>query len=254
MNYFSDASTQSAYTLTVIVPALNEEENLSETMQAVEPLLEKWFNDYEILIFNDGSSDQTGSIADHLSSQNKKIRVIHNLQTMGLGYNYKRGVEMATKDYVVMIPGDNEISGESFEAMFKRLGAKEILIPYTINTETRPLVRRWLSKSYTTLINTLFGLKLRYFNGPVIHERSLIQSIVIHTDSFAYQSEALIKLIRLGHTYEEMGMFLKGRKGGKSKAFHLKNVFRVLKSIVQLFNEIHCRKKWQANHSKPSNG
>jgi dolichol-phosphate mannosyltransferase len=227
--------------LTVIVPAYNEEGNLRGTIESIVPLLEREFGDYEILIFNDFSADQTGKIADELASGNKKIKVIHNPRNMGLGFNYKKGVEMASKDYVIMIPGDNEITNESFEIMFKNLGAKDIVIPHTVNTEIRPLGRQALSKGFTTLMNLISGLNIKYYNGTVIHKRSIIQSIGIETDSFAYQSEALIKLIKSGKTYIETPMYLKERGYGKSKALRLKNVVRVLKSMGKIFYEVRIK-------------
>ncbi|MBI2118148.1 MAG: glycosyltransferase family 2 protein [Elusimicrobia bacterium] len=232
-------------TLTAIVPALNEQGNIESTIEGIVPLLEKSFKDYEVLIFNDCSSDETGTLAERLASKNKNIKVIHNPITMGLGYNYKRGVEIATKDYIIMIPGDNEITIESFENMFKKLGEKEIIVPYTVNMEIRPFSRRILSKTYTWLINLLFGTHLKYFNGPVIHKRELIQTIPIHTNGFAYQTELLLKMIKSGHNYLELGMVLKDRNSGKSKALLLKNIIRVSKSIFQLFYKINIKKDFK---------
>lgn len=229
-------------TLTAIVPALNEQGNIEGTIEGIVPVLEKYFQDYEVLIFNDCSTDQTGVLAEKLASKNKNIKVIHNPNTMGLGYNYKKGVEIATKDYIIMIPGDNEITSNSFENMFKKLGEKEIIIPYTVNVEIRPLERRLLSKTYTWLVNLIFGTHLKYFNGPVIHKRELIQTIPIQTNSFAYQTELLLKMIKSGHSYLETGMVLKDRNSGKSKALRLKNVIRVFKSIFHLFYKLNIKK------------
>lgn len=228
--------------ITVIVPAYNEEPNLAQTVNDIVPILEKEFHDFEILIFNDCSTDRTGAIADELAGKHKKVKVIHNPTNMNLGYNYKKGVELATKDYVIMVPGDSETTNDSFHVMFEMLGKADIVIPHTINTEVRTMSRRILSRAYTALMNVLFGLRLKYFNGTVIHKRTVIQSIKIETDSFAYQAEALIKLIKKGHTYAEVGMWLKERGGGESKALRLKNITRVLKAIAQLFRQIHFPK------------
>lgn len=223
-------------TLTVIIPAYNEEGNLPGTLQEVVPLVSKHFSDYEVLIFNDCSKDNTGKVADHAAEGNSKIKVVHNPKNMGMGYNFKEGVKMATKDFIIMVSGDNEISSVSYENMFLLLKEnKDMIVPYTINTEIRPIVRQLFSKAYTMLINTLFGLKLKYFNGPVVHKRNLIQSITIETDGFAYQSEALIKLIRRGCTYIHVGMTLKERKYGTSHAFDPRNIYRVLKTVCKMW-------------------
>ncbi|MBI2915555.1 MAG: glycosyltransferase family 2 protein [Elusimicrobia bacterium] len=226
--------------ITVIVPALNEESNLESAVRDILPSLKRYFQEFEVLIFDDGSSDQTGKIADQIASNIPQVKAIHNPKTMGFGYNYRKGVEMAGKDYILMIPGDNEITTESYEVMFQKVGEKDMIIPHTLNTEIRPWLRRFLSKIYTMTNNFLFRTSLLYFNGPVLHKRSLIQAIGIQTDSFAYQTELLVKMIRKGYTYTETGMWLKERKG-KSKAFRLKNVVRTIQSIVQLFFKVYFK-------------
>lgn len=221
--------------ITVVIPAYNEAGNLPGTLEEIVPLVQKHFSDYEIFVFDDYSRDDTGKIADAEARKNPKIKVIHNHRNMGLGYNYKTGVKMASKDYVIMVPGDNEITGASYEAMFEALKqGKDIVIPYTANMEIRPILRQILSRTYTFFINILFCLRVKYYNGTVIHKRGIIQSIDIETDGFAYQAEALIKLIRRGVSYAEVPMILNERAYGESKALNPRNVFRVVKTLLKL--------------------
>ena len=71
-------------TLSVVVPAYNEEENLSKAVENLLSAVKNKCGDYEILIFNDCSKDKTGVIADKLASKNKKIKAIHNERNRGL--------------------------------------------------------------------------------------------------------------------------------------------------------------------------
>ncbi len=162
---------------------------------------------------------------------------------MGFGYNYRRGVELANFDYISMVPGDDEISAHSIKEMYGLVGTADIIIPYTLNYQIRPLARRCLSFLFTKTLNLLFNLKLNYYNGPVIHKREIIRSIALFTNSFAFQAEALIKLIRAGHSYVQVGMLLSERRHGKSKALRLKNILGVLKTIIALFIEVYLIKK-----------
>ena len=92
-------------TISLIIPALNEEAGLEPTVNKVIQALGEKFTDYEILIVNDGSQDKTGEIAERLAANNYHIRVFHNPKNLGLGYNYRRGVGLATKDYIGWVPG-----------------------------------------------------------------------------------------------------------------------------------------------------
>ncbi len=227
--------------ISVIVPAYNEEKNLSNTISAIKTAIVEKFSSYEIIIIDDGSSDKTAFISDELSQRDSKIRVLHNPKNMGFGYNYRMGVRLATKDYVALVPGDNEILGDSVKEIFSLVGKADMVLPYHENPAVRPLLRRFLSKTFTIILNLLFGNKIKYYNGPVVHKREVVTKVPMTTDGFAFQVEILTRLLKEGHSYVEVGMKIRKREYGRSKAFSFRNIFSVLKTIARLFWELKFR-------------
>lgn len=234
-------------TISIIIPALNEESNIKPTVNNVLAALEGRFSNYELLIFNDGSTDRTGIVADALAASDKNIKVIHNEKNMGFGYNYKKGVELAKNDYIAMIPGDNEISGDSVKDIFGLVGKANIIIPYTLNFWVRPFFRQLISRAFTNTMNLLFGLSLKYYNGPAIHKRKNIKNIPLSTSGYAFQAEILTRLIKSGYSYVEVGMNIRKRDYGVTKAFKLKNVISVLKTVAKLIWEIWIKERRKYN-------
>ncbi len=234
------------HTLSIIIPAYNEEKNIRAAVKSATEAVnfnQEKFSDYEIFLFDDCSKDKTGVIADELAESNPRIRVIHNKKNEGFAYNYKTGVELSNNDYIFVIPGDNEILEESVSDILGSVGKADIIIPYTINRDIRPLSRQLISFSFTFLMNLLFGLRLKYYNGPVVHKKELIKSISIKSKSFAFQAEALIKLIKRGCTFIEVGMRIRKREYGRSNLFRLNNIIGVFKTIVGLLKEIYLPTK-----------
>lgn len=227
--------------VSVIIPALNEEGSIEATVNHVLDAIGDRFSGYELLVFDDGSSDQTGNIAERLAASNPHIRVIHNGTNMGFGYNYRKGVGLARMDYIVMFPGDNEIDETSIKHIIDLVGSAEIIIPYTVNREVRPLSRRIVSRAFVIFINLFTGLRLHYYNGPVVYRRELVQSIRIRTNGFAYQADALARLISSGHSYVEVGMLIRKREQGRSKAVSVKNIVSVLRTVLNLAWELRMR-------------
>lgn len=221
--------------ISVIVPAYNEEKNLANTISAIKEAIDDRFTSYEIIIIDDDSSDKTASIADELSRREPDIKVFHNPKNMGFGYNYRMGVRLATKDYVALVPGDNEILGDSIKEIFNLVGSADMVLPYHANPEVRPLLRRVLSRTFTIVLNLLFGNKIKYYNGPVVHKREIVNRVPITTDGFAFQVEILTRLLKAGYTYVEVGMKIRKREYGHSKAFSLKNIFSVVKTVAKLY-------------------
>jgi len=232
--------------ITVIVPALNEEANLTPSIETVESVVRR-FTKFEIIIFNDGSSDRTGDVAREIAAKNENIRVIHHDKPKGLGYVYKAGIKLAKTEYVFLFTGDNEGTKEQIESILSLAGKADIVVPYTANPEIRPLFRQVISKAFVIVLNTIFGLRLRYYNGTVLHKSKIVNSIEIKTDSFAYQAEALIKLIKSGHSFIEVGVNIGKRTSGSSKMFELKNIINIAKSIFNVSLEVYFQERNKYN-------
>lgn len=229
--------------VSVIISALDEEKNILPTVRMVKNLVSEKFIRYEIIIFNDGSSDKTGIIADKIAGEDRNIRVVHHYKPYGLGYVYKSGIKLAKMEYIILVTGDNEAIKEELEKILNLRGRADIIIPYTVNTKIRPFIRRAFSKIFVFVLNTIFGLRLRYYNGLVLHKRDIINSIQIKTDGFVYQAEALIKLIKAGYGFIEVGINIGKRNFGRSKAFSLKNIINVTVAIFDILQEVYLRKK-----------
>ena len=219
--------------ITVMVPAYNEEEHLEGTIETITGALKGLFDDYEILIFNDCSTDRTGPIADELAKKYSSIRVVHNQKNQGLGYNHRIGAQMSTKDYYCWVPGDNDFSGESIRSLLSNIGNEDILLSYPTNKEARPMYRRIISASFTKTLNYLFDLNLNWYTGVIIYKTALLKDIKRETNSFAYNAEILVQLLKKGCTYREYPVQIKGVRG--SNMFKVKNIVGVLTTVVKLY-------------------
>ena len=199
----------------------------------VEQLCDKMRAPYEIFLFNDGSTDATGTIAESMARQNERIHITHHEFPRGLGYCYKQGVAMAKMSHVMLITANNECKAESIAQILEAIGKADIISPFIQDMSERPWVRRILSRVYVGILNAITGLHLKYYNGTVLHNTSIIRSIEMNTDSYAYQAEALIKLLAAGHTCLEVGIDVDYKHHG-SKALRMKNVRNVLASLVNI--------------------
>jgi dolichol-phosphate mannosyltransferase len=218
--------------VTFVMPALNEERNLAGAVAEVSRSTDS-LDDYEILIVNDGSTDQTGKIADELARDNPHVRVVHNPRNMGFGGAYKVGAAHARMPYVIMVPGDNNHPPDGITPILDKLGEADMIIPYLSNPEIRGIKRMYISDAYTVLLNFLFQLRVPYYNGLVLHRTDLLRTITIETNGYAYQSEALIKLLRRGATSTTVPVPL-ARRDHTTRAFKIKNIMRVLETIWRL--------------------
>lgn len=221
------------------MPALNEEQNLEFAVLACLNAFDLYEIDGEVIVVNDGSSDQTQAVLNTLQNKYHNIKGIHHESPMGIGYSFIDGVKNSTKDVVVMFPGDGENDPEDSLRFFNLMEDVDIVVPFIHNVEIRNKARRFISSLYRSIINISFGINLNYTNGTVFYKRIIMGDVELKSFGFFYQAELLIKLIRKGYLYAEIPNFLSKRHAGKSKAVTLKSLMQIMLSFINLFYEIH---------------
>ena len=222
--------------ISVIIPALNEEKLLSLTVKLVVDACLSTKLNYEIIIVDDGSTDNTLEIAFALSNQYKNIKVIRHDVNLGIGAAYKNGLSASSKEHIILIPADNAWPYESLTDIFLLIGSVDIIIPYITTAGDKNLFRKIISRIYTQIINTVFRLKVPYYNGIVVHRLDLVKSIHICANGFFYQTELLVKILKLHPLLacKFVPSATNIRTDGKSKALSLKNLIGVIVSLITL--------------------
>lgn len=222
-----------------IVPALNEERNIEGAARTCQAAADGLVSEYEIILVNDGSQDRTGELMDNLAGTMTHVCVVHNPRNLGFGGAFKAGLARAKMEYVIRICGDDQVPVVGVRRILAEIGKADFVVPYIANpAEFRSWGRRFGSWGFTALINSLFGLRVPYYNHSVVFRRDAVQAIRIATDGFAYQAEALVKLLRAGYTFVPIGINDLARIHGKSTALRPRNLLKVVKAINDLFWEL----------------
>jgi glycosyltransferase involved in cell wall biosynthesis len=223
--------------LSVIVTAMNEELNLRPTIESVLSVVDTPAFDCEILIIDDGSRDRTGAIADELAAANPRIRVHHHPRNLGLDRAYLKGIELATKEHIGWVAGNNIIPAEALRDIYGRIGQADIVLSYPV-VDIRRKRRRWLSRWFVHVLNMLFGVRLRYYTGPCVYRADVAKSLRTISGGSMIVPEIVIRLIKSGQSYVEVSLRPKPRTAGKTKTFRLSNVTYVGMSVLRLFVDI----------------
>ncbi len=225
--------------ISIIVSALNEEANIGNAIDSVTSALHGVVDDYEIIVFNDGSTDKTGQIAEIKARENPRIRVVNNYGNRGLGYIFARGIQMATKSHISCFPGDNDMASDSLRDIARRVGEVDLVVSYMQDMRHRSLPRRILSRIYTGILNALFGLRLRYYNGCFLYKTSVAQQLTLRSQGFGVFAECLVKMLRTNCSYKEVAFVHTGRQAGKSSAVSPRGFVSVAQTICLLIRDIY---------------
>ncbi len=223
-------------TLSIVLPALNEEGNIAGALVASSRAAERVFDDYEIIVVNDGSTDRTQEIVETHQRANPHIRILSHPSPRGFGRSYDTGRREARMTYCVMVHGDDAFGEETLVRFFSHAGSRDVILGYIENPESRSLTRRIISSAFTHLLNFLFGLRLPYFNGLQIHRTDWLRGVEVKSSGFAFQAELLIQALRTGRTFMAVGTSHRERPGGgKTKIFKPRNIVSVVRTIFDLY-------------------
>ncbi len=229
--------------LTIVMPCLNEEENITAAIRGVLAALDKYGIDGELLVIDDGSTDRTCHIVMELMKIDGRIRLFSHERPWGVGATFWHGVKEARNDYVMRLAGNNENDPEDCLSYFYMARDTDIIVPFIHNVEVRSLLRRFFSSLYRLIVNISFGMNLNHMNGPVIYNKAVLREIELKSVGFFYQAEILIKLIRMGYFYAETPHLLSRHSGGKTGALALKSFIDMTKAYLQLMWDVHVVRK-----------
>jgi glycosyltransferase involved in cell wall biosynthesis len=225
--------------ITVVVPAFNEEERIAGAIHSVKTLLSVYLADYEILVVDDGSQDKTSLIVEALAVHDPHLRLLCNEQNRGLGYSMQRGFQEAAKEYVMWFPGDNSADSSSLRPMLEAIGKADLIVGYMANIDQRIIVRRYLSKLYTWLVNHLFGLNLRYYNGIFIFPRRVVCDVRLAARGHDIFMELLVRNIKAGYHVWEVPFTHRVETERNSKAISFRNISNILRMMIVLLIDIY---------------
>lgn len=228
--------------VTVLITAYNEGRTIADAIASTDKALRKYKADYEIIVFNDGSIDDTGKIADEMALYNSCLRVVHNHVNQNLGPNLRAGVAMAKKDYIMaFVNADTYPTDEAFESIFSAIGKKELILGYSVDYGDRPRLRRFLSWIFVKTMNSLFGFRIRYYNGPIIVRADTWRTVPMTTDSFAYMAEVTATLLKRKTSYCEVPMYYTPELKGLNVSVLRRNIWGVLKALTSLFWRLNIK-------------
>lgn len=226
----------SKYDVNFFVPCLNEQGNIGPTLKNIINVCKEFSFTFEILVFDDHSSDGTVAEARQVAIENPTvaIRIFQNESRHGLARNYCDGAYEGQAKYYMLVNGDNAEPPEALREILSHLGEADMIIPVFKDSDNRTTGRRWLSIAFTSLVNWISGNSITYYNGPVLHRRFNVMRWHADTDGFAYQAEIITRLLQEGASYKEVVISNSDRVLGSSSALTKKNFLAITHSLSQI--------------------
>jgi glycosyltransferase involved in cell wall biosynthesis len=225
--------------ISVVLPAHNEAENIRTTVENCISYLENNVSDYEVVVVNDGSSDGTQKIVKELKSTNSKIVLVNHAQNMGYGSALRSGFDKASCEYIFFMDSDGQFDINDLDRLLPLVSAKDVVIGYR-EDRADSFIRSLNAWLYGLYIYLTFGLKVRDMDCAFkVFSKKAYQDIrPIKSGGALYSVEFLIKLKRNGLTLKEVPVRHFPRRFGTQSGANIKVILRMFKESWKLRNEL----------------
>jgi len=239
--------------ITIIIPAYNEEENIEKTIQQTENILKEITENYELIIVDDGSKDNTYQKALQTVSKKPKRKVIKNGTNVGKGYAVKRASKHITGNIVTIMDSDMEIDPKQLKQYIQILKNCDICIASKRHPDSiykAPIMRKILSIMFNKLVRIMTGIKyvdtqtgLKAIKTEPF--KKIMNTILVKRYAYDVEMLAIAQLLNL----KVVELPVKIEQGAR---FSIKAVLYMLVDLLGISYRLRVIKWYQKNLDKES--
>jgi glycosyltransferase involved in cell wall biosynthesis len=234
----SQTGGSSPASITVFFPCYNEQGNVARVAEQAEGVLKGIGADYEIILVDDGSADDTGRIADQIAAANKRVRVVHHEHNQGYGAALQSGFRAATKDLVFFSDGDGQFDLAELPPFLPLIRQYDIVIGYRLNRQDN-WSRKIMGRAWTWLTCLLFSLRVRDVDCAFkLFKRDIFNHIIMESTGALISIEILARAHRAGYTITERGVHHRPRTAGRQTGAKLSVIARAFVELLKLRRRI----------------
>ncbi len=219
--------------ISIIIPVFNESESISYLLEEVKSVMEVNQLNYELIVVNDGSEDNTHAVLDKLTKHIKELLVISLRKNYGQTAAMAAGFDISRGDIVISLDGDLQNDPNDIPKLISEINkGYDLICGWRFNRKDKLINRRIPSKIANNLIAKVTGLKLhdygcslKAFKKEIIDDVKLYGELHRFLPILASIEGARIKEVKVNH---------RSRKYGSSK-YGIDRTFRVLMDLLTVW-------------------
>ena len=240
----SFVAMEKAVSLSIFFPFWNEEKNIEHVVRQAIPIAEKIAQNWEIIMIDDGSSDDTLKIAKKLISLSPNLRVISHAPNRGYGAAIKEGLMSAKYDLVVFNDGDGQFDFAQVTRFLEKIETSDIVIGFRRKRIDHPF-RHFLMNLLKIWDFVFFRFRFRDIDcGFKMFKREAVEKIsplisegaMITTEILARARRAKLKITEVEVTHYP-------RRLGNQSGGNLRVVLRAIFESLLLWIDLNLRKQ-----------
>ena len=229
---------QALKSLSLFFPCYNESENVGPMIEQAVKVGEEYGVDYEVVVVDDGSSDNSASLVKAWSAKNSRVRLVQHETNQGYGAALRTGFKNVQKDLVFLTDGDNQFHLSDIDKLFSKIDSCDVVTGFRIVRKDKAH-RRLNGFLWTQLNKVLFGLPVRDVDCAFkLFRKKCLDGLVLESNHLLIHAEILARLKKKGCKIEEIGVTHYPRTAGQATATKLSSIFKTFYELFRLYWKI----------------
>ena len=231
--------------LSVFFPAYNDAGTIASLVIRAMKVAGTLTADFEVIVVNDGSSDETPKILDELARlYPDHVRVVHHPQNRGYGGALRTGFTTASKELVFYTDGDYQYDPAEMSLLWAKMSDGVDWVNGWKISRSDPLHRIVIGRLYHHMVKLLFGLKVRDVDCDFrLMRRRIFDVVRLEKNSGVICLEMMKKFQDAGFRVAEQPVHHYHRSYGKSQFFNFPRIFRTAVDVLKLWWALVIRRE-----------
>jgi dolichol-phosphate mannosyltransferase len=232
--------------ISLIIPIFNHAREISYCIEKIRQAVEIAFDNYELIVVNDGSTDSTLSILKDIAMTDKHLHILSYTPNRGKGYAVKQGILHSQGDAVIFLDGDLDISPDLIKDYVERLSTSDLVIASKRHPESSvriPRSREFLSRTFNLLIKMTLGISqkdtqagLKVGKGDVM--RTIFRNISVNRYAFDVELLTIASILHL--RVQEMPVIMK-----IERRFNTREIVNMLLDVTRIWYKYRVAHRYQ---------
>jgi glycosyltransferase involved in cell wall biosynthesis len=223
-------------TISLIIPIFNQAAKISYSLKKIKQAVELAFSNYELIVVNDGSTDDTLTILKGVAMTDEHVHILSYTPNRGKGYAVRQGVLHSHGDAVIFLDGDLDISPDLVKDYVERLSTSDLVIASKRHPDSIvriPRSREFLSRAFNLLIKVTLGITQRdtqvgFKAGKGDIMRKIFRNVSVNRYAFDVEFLAIASILHL--KVQEMPVIMK-----IERRFNTKEIVKMFSDVMRIY-------------------
>jgi glycosyltransferase involved in cell wall biosynthesis len=226
------------HSLSVVLPAFNEQYNLRCVVDAARRILPTVAGQWEIIVVNDGSGDATGRICDTLVNQIPQVRAVHHTGNKGYGAALKSGIMAARYDWIFFSDSDGQFDFAEISRLLDFADTSDIVAGYRKHRND-PFYRALNALGWNLLVRLLLGVAVRDIDCAFkLFRRSVFERVQIRSVGAMVNTEILCQAFKFGMRLKEVEVSHYPREHGQPSGAKLRVILKAFRELIRMRSKL----------------